>query len=531
MPTCRNCTMPFEVSTGDMAFYEKIEVPQPTLCSQCRLLRRLSFRNERTLYKRSCDMCKKHMVAMFDADAPFTVYCHTCWWSDAWDPRSYGRDFDFTRPFFEQFNELMHDVPKAGTFQLSNENSDYNSLLAYSKNSYMSPGSYYIENCFYVRKSQYSRDCLWSNALNKCELVGESTNCDNCYSAHHLMNCRNCSFSSYLNDCVSVENSFMCSGLRNKKYCFKNKQYSAEEYERIITEYATKTSDELYTEFTNFILSVPQRAVIQMNCENSSGDYLQNCKNAEECYDCFEVQDSKYLIECVNVKDSMDLSFHDKEIELCYELCSGGERNYLTKFSFVTCDSPQSEYLYSCFFLTNCFGCDGFHSRNQYMIFNKQYTAEEYTVLRKQIIEHMKKTGEYGEFFPSSISPYAYNESIAQDYFPLTQEMATTYSMPWKGESTTSQEKPNDAATCTTCAKFYKIIPHERELHVKIGFAPSTRCAECRYKHLIALKNPKHLWQRQCGRCGAALQTTYHPTRPEIVYCDACYMAHILKFS
>jgi hypothetical protein len=36
----------------------------------------------------------------------------------------------------------------------------------------------------------------------------------------------------------------------------------------------------------------------------------------------------------------------------------------------------------------------------------------------------MKSTGEWGEFFPLSLSLFGYNETVAQDYFPLAQEEA-----------------------------------------------------------------------------------------------------------
>jgi len=34
----------------------------------------------------------------------------------------------------------------------------------------------------------------------------------------------------------------------------------------------------------------------------------------------------------------------------------------------------------------------------------------------------MMKTGEWGEFFPASLSPFGYNETVAQEYFPLSRE-------------------------------------------------------------------------------------------------------------
>jgi hypothetical protein len=58
----------------------------------------------------------------------------------------------------------------------------------------------------------------------------------------------------------------------------------------------------------------------------------------------------------------------------------------------------------------------------EYCVFNKQYSKEEYETLVPKIIEHMTKTGEWGEFFPSSISPFGYNETVAQEYYPLSRD-------------------------------------------------------------------------------------------------------------
>jgi hypothetical protein len=49
---------------------------------------------------------------------------------------------------------------------------------------------------------------------------------------------------------------------------------------------------------------------------------------------------------------------------------------------------------------------------------NKKYSKEDYETLLPKIIDHMKKTGEWGEFFPMEISPFKYEETKAVDYFP-----------------------------------------------------------------------------------------------------------------
>ena len=99
---CQNCKKDFTIEPDDFSFYEKIKVPPPTFCPECRFQRRMSWRNERTLYKRSCDLCKSNFISMYHQDTIFPVYCRECWYSDKWDPLFYGQDYDFSKSFFEQ---------------------------------------------------------------------------------------------------------------------------------------------------------------------------------------------------------------------------------------------------------------------------------------------------------------------------------------------------------------------------------------------------------------------------------------------
>ena len=100
-------------------------IPPPTLCPDCRQQRRLGFRNERRLYRRKCDFTGKPIIALFAPDAPYPVYGHASWYSDAWDPLAYGREFDFNTPFFDQLDALWKRVPQLAIFNTRNENSEY----------------------------------------------------------------------------------------------------------------------------------------------------------------------------------------------------------------------------------------------------------------------------------------------------------------------------------------------------------------------------------------------------------------------
>ena len=95
---CKHCSVVFPITDKDMEFYEKVSpvfggkrytIPAPTLCPDCRQQRRLSFRNERKLYKRKCDATGKDIISIYSPDKPYTVYHQDYWWSDKWNPLDY----------------------------------------------------------------------------------------------------------------------------------------------------------------------------------------------------------------------------------------------------------------------------------------------------------------------------------------------------------------------------------------------------------------------------------------------------------
>jgi hypothetical protein len=179
----------------------------------------------------------------------------------------------------------------------------------------------------------------------------------------------------------------------------------------------------------------------------------------------------------------------------------------------------------------------------QYCILNKQYTKEEYEALVPKIIEHMRKTGEWGEFFPMSICPLAYNQTIAQDYFPFTEEKARAAGARWNREAAleppanvpvlpddirdTDDSICDQILRCETSGKPYKIIPAELKFYRRLGLPPPSASFMERHLARLRSRNPHQLWQRACDRCMKSIETSYAPERPETVYCEECYRASI----
>ena len=51
-----------------------MDVPAPTWCPECRLERRLAWRNEKGLHYRKCDLCEKKTISIYDEDLKNIVY-------------------------------------------------------------------------------------------------------------------------------------------------------------------------------------------------------------------------------------------------------------------------------------------------------------------------------------------------------------------------------------------------------------------------------------------------------------------------
>ena len=135
--TCKNCAKDFEIRKEDLIFYEQVKVPPPSHCPDCRMQKRIAFRNERTLYKRPCDMCKKDGVSLYTKNTPFPVFCHECWWGDGWDPMSYGIKYNPEKSFLAQFAELQNKIPRVRLLSINSVNTEYENNSSENKNCYL----------------------------------------------------------------------------------------------------------------------------------------------------------------------------------------------------------------------------------------------------------------------------------------------------------------------------------------------------------------------------------------------------------
>jgi hypothetical protein len=318
-----------------------------------------------------------------------------------------------------------------------------------------------------------------------------------------------------------------------------NEKYSKEEYEKKVSEYnlkSRKTHELLLKKFLELKKTLSTNKTI-INSEGCTGSSILGSKNCHQCYDIQNIQDGRYLFNLMNSNDTGDC-YSGKKQELNYE-CTSCSRSYNTKFGVRVTDSADCDYCLYSRNSKNLFACIGL-KQNSYCIFNKQYSKEDYFALREKIIEHMKKDESWGEFFPMAFSPFAYNEAIVNEYFPLTKEEAVAQGYTWRDEekkdykSATAQipdtiENLSDGIcdetlACTTCGKNYQIQKQELKIHRRINIPLSPKCADCRHLKRMELRNPRKLWERNCDNCKIEIQTSFDPKRSEKVYCESCYL-------
>ena len=540
---CKNCGAGFAVHEKDRDFYKRIDVPEPTICSDCRSQKRLAYRNERTLYKRDCDLCKKPMVTIFSTDKPFPVYCQDCFWGDKWNGLDFGRDFDFNKPFFPQFYDFLQTVPRLAIVNKQSQNSDYCNYSFANKNCYLTFGNHYEEDCLYGHYATKNKDCVDYLYLYGSELCYECLFSKNCYRSVYLDHCDDCQDCYFSTDLKGCKHCLFCSNLRHKEYHIFNKPYSKEEYLKKLESGKLDTYSG-FSEFKRMFLEdfrqkFPFRAYYQVNCEDSEGNNLKNSKNLRYCFDCTACEDCGYGFQMDETYSSMDMNCmgYDRS-EVCYHTigCSG-------IFNCLSCDScwhdSDLRYCNMVFSSKNCFGCISLQHA-EYCIFNKKYSKEEYEKLAGQIIEHMQKTGEWGEFFPMHFSPFAYNETVAQEYFPLDGKEASAKDLRWKDPDKKDfqpqsyvlpdslEDVPDSLVkkmlVCTECGRNYKIVPQELEFYRKLNLPIPRKCLDCRHQDRMKMRNPRKLWERKCEKCGTKVQTCYATDRSEKVHCEKCYL-------
>jgi len=556
MPKCKNCQQNFNVSKIEVDFIARISpvfngkkynIPLPEICPDCRLRCRVAHRNEQYLYQNKSAKSGQTIISLYAPDATWTkdykLFSPEEWWQDDWDAMDYGQGFDFSQPFFPQFYELSQKVPKMSLVQSNNVNCPYTTGTGFCKNCHLINCSEYTEDSYYGKLVQSSRDIMDSDFIYNSELLYgcfNDTNCYNCVFTSYSSHCYDCYFCENLTGC---KNCFLCTNLVNQEYYFLNQKVSKDEYEKKKEEFlgsyvGLQKAQEILKDLRQ--KRVYKYAAITKS-QNSTGDFIVNCKNCTDCFDINDSEDCKYVVVGVKSKDLVDCSNMYIDLELCYQVL-GTIDDYDIIFGFYIFHSQHIIYSENCWTSKYLFGCSGLRSK-QYCILNKQYTEEEYNNLVPKIIDHMQKTGEWGQYFPIKYSGFGYNDTVASEYLPLIKEEALSLGYRWQDKdikdyqpqtyvipdkiSEVGDDILSQVLVCVGCNRNYKIIKQELARLRLINLPVPHLCYDCRYKDRLKLRNTRSLYLRSCSNCNKQIHSTFAPECPEKVYCEECYQKEV----
>ncbi len=504
------------------------------------------------------------------------VYDRDIWWSDKWDPFDYGKDYDFSRPFFEQFRELLERVPLANLGNTNMVNSEYANHSLDCRNCYLIFASLIAENVSYTTGAFSVKDSMDLYKVKNSEQSYYDVLCAGLFNTHFSYDSDECLNSMFLTSCINLHDCLGCINLRHKSYCIFNKQYSKEEYEKIISTYdfgSYEVVEKFKKEYEEFLKTQFRRYAFIYKSVNVTGDNIMHSKNGRMMFDIYgEVEDSKYVYHVASgLKNSYDVYGAGARSEFSYESVDVGLDGSKQFFSVINHMCMETQYTYMCYGAKFLFGCVGVRNHD-YSILNKKYTKEEYEKLLPKIIKHMNempyidakdRVYKYGEFFPLELSPFVYNETIVQEYYPLNEKIVLQSGLRWKERTNRdynidikAEDLPDNIkdadesiagkvveclhkGNCNEqCTEAFKILPDELKFYKKINVPLPRLCPNCRHFDRLKKRNPMDLWHRVCmcekekhfhgkEKCKMEFETSYAPDRPEIIYCEKCYQQEV----
>ena len=292
-----------------------------------------------------------------------------------------------------------------------------------------------------------------------------------------------------------------------------------------------------------------------IKCNNATGDYMFNCHEGVNIFDVRNSKNSSYVADGEDPIDCQDCNNLYFKPERLYNIMGTLQSTNCITGVYIMYGN-EVHYSDSCYNCVSCFGCAGLNKKNYYIL-NKEYPKEGYQKLKEEIVAQLKKDGIYGEFFPPALSPFGYNETLAQEYYPMTEQEAKEKGFNWQNqtsgtygkETIKENEMPEtigevtekileEILVCKDCKKNFRITKSELDFYKRMNLPLPHKDFECRHQDRMSKRNPRKLWPRACmcelenhthsdKKCSNEFETSYSPDRKEIVYCETCYQQEV----
>lgn len=543
--TCSVSGTKFPITQKDLEFYDKMspifsgkkyKIPTPKLCPEERQRKLMMFRNERNLYRRK-DINKRDVISMFSEDKEIEVIDLEARYKGDIDYMEYGLTLStWETSVFDHMQWLLLHTPRVKLNNMQSQNCPYGNAIGYCKDCYLSFAGTRNEQCHYssyVTDSDKCMDCLYVSASQNCY------NSITIQDSSHLFDCKECSACTSCYDCfgcVGCSFCIWCTNLKNKSYHINNKPVSKEEFEWVKKEYKY------------WVSQIWDRVIYSsriIGSEDCYGSEIRDASNVVCSHNIINWKDSKYCVFGRGIEDVYDSYATYQTTQRCYMVIPS-----LNTFNCIAVVlSTESNNLYysdHCYACSDCFGCVGLRNK-QYCIFNKQYSKQEYDIAVSKIIEQMQEEWTWWEFFDTSLSLYGYNETVAQQYYPLTKQQAEErgykrrddeekqqfnvesairvgqYTWDQRSELRNDDSILNKIIICESTWKPFRVIKQEVEFYRKYNIPLPTHHPDVRHAHRLQSTSWSSLHMRTCDAWWEVICSPYPSDYSWSVYCEKHY--------
>ncbi len=548
-----HCEGDFEITNEDIEFLRMLRVPPPSFCPTCRRMRRLVHMGMLRLFKRDC-MAPEHaekMISTFPPDCPFPIYDYKYFIGDAFDPLSFGMEYDPAQSPLSQLLTLRKQFPLPSFLNrdLASTNSDYSSGGRNTKNAYYAGGCFECEDVWYTNFANKSKVVMDSRTIRNSDHVYGSQLCDHLFRVSFAYFSNNCLNSMFLFDCHNCQDCFGCVNLRNKKYCVWNEQLSKEAYEQFLQSVyplSRTTVAEYEKKFWGLVRTLPMNASHNVGSQNVSGVGIVNSKDVHDIVDAVKAEHVRHADSPLGHHDSMDLLFSGGSDHL-YGTTNIGSSSSWVKFSVSSKYCTDSEYIFNCKNVSYCFMCFGLQGKSC-CVFNKQYDEKEYFTLVDTIKTALLEQGEYADGLGMEFSAQAYNISLGQIAYPLTDAAIREFGGYVAGEAESnagdiavlakdeipetidavSDDILNGTIRCEETGKPFRIVPTELAFYRDMKLPLPTRHPQVRMEERMHMAPTGKKYTSTCAKCGKTIDSLFDPKEKYLLYCERCYQLEVV---
>jgi len=324
-----------------------------------------------------------------------------------------GRAYNSASSLFDQIKDLRKEIGVLSPhLAWSTENALYSDAIWDAKNVYLSYQSWgdssNILYSFYVKINSH-------NVVNSVmvrdnsEIIFQSAWIIKSYKvfySKYIVSSDNVWFSDNL---ISCSECLFCDNLTNQKFCIYNKQLSQTDY---LQEKNRILSQKQFFQVWNQKISHSGHNVWSSDVE---GSFVVNAQSVTSAIKAYQVKNGHNIIffgwaePDTNIVDCcVWWSPITTDNYGCFGT-GGGSNVYMSAYSYRSSNQYYCMFCESCNY---CLWCIGLKNQ-KFCILNKQYTKEERFELANKIFEQMDKDWTLWQFFPGSMNPFYFNDTIA----------------------------------------------------------------------------------------------------------------------